>query len=66
MVSSGSLEKPVSAGGGDVKLECDDGGLYKNPLDWRNMPLVLQEKFPHWKDSAPDVKSQSRNTLQPG
>ena len=57
LLSSGSLEKPIGPGMGEMKLEGNVQGLY-NPLAWENMPSSLREKFPHWKDASPSF-SQS-------
>ena len=59
LLSSGSLEKPIGRGIGEMKLEGNVQGLY-NPLAWENMPSSLKEKFPHWKEASHSF-SQSTN-----
>ena len=66
--SSGSVgsddtatKSPGPAFGGVARLKGGGQDLY-NPLAWDNMPLALQEKFPHWKDgSTPQSKSNSNS-----
>ena len=59
MSNSGSLEKAIGRGVGEMKLEGNVRGLY-NPLAWENTPSSLQEKFPHWKDSCHSFSQSSK------
>lgn len=56
---SGSLEQTLMQSG-ELCLKGDSHGLY-NPLAWENMPSVLKQKFPHWKDSSPVMKSPPKD-----
>ena len=51
LFSSSYDQQSGETGLGETILRGDDHGLH-NPLAWENMPLALQEKFPHWKESS--------------
>lgn len=57
-VASGGSEELGDAAAGRW---LEGGGQGLNPLAWDNMPSALQEKFPHWKGSPLDPKSNPQN-----
>ncbi len=62
LTGSGSVERAKPSSSNDVWLEGDGGQGMNNPLAWDKMPSVLQEKFPHWKDSPLTVKKSSQSS----